>query len=54
MESEACELRRYHSEPVELKCRLGNETIATFLVWYPAGQDRIHMLVPREHVTGRA
>lgn len=41
-------------EPVELKCRLENETIATFLVWYPTGQDRIHMLVPKEHVAGRA
>ncbi len=41
-------------QPVELKCRLEDETIATFLVWYPTGQDRIHMLVPKEHVTGRA
>ena len=41
-------------EPVELKCKLEDETIATFLIWYPTGQDRIHMLVPKEQVTGRA
>jgi hypothetical protein len=41
-------------KPFELKCGLEDETIATFLIWYPTGQDRIHMLVPKEHVTGRA
>ncbi len=49
-EAEANGIAILRDEPIELKCRLGKETIAAFLVWYPS----IHLLVPKELVTGRA
>ena len=40
--------------PVELRCRSKEYPDATFLIYWPSGQARIHMLVPREHVIGLA
>lgn len=39
---------------VELKCMAGRDVEATFLIWWPTGEDHIHILMPREYVRGRA
>ncbi len=41
-------------EPVELRCRSEDYPDATFLVYWPLGHDRIHMLVPKPLAQGRA
>ena len=41
-------------EPVELRCSSAEHPDATFLVYWPLGQDRIHMLVPKRFVIGQA
>lgn len=41
-------------EPVELRCRSEAYPDATFLIYWPYGTDRIHMLVPRESAPGQA
>jgi hypothetical protein len=41
-------------EPVELLCRSEEYPDATFRIYWPYGTDRIHMLAPREFVSGRA
>jgi hypothetical protein len=41
-------------EPVELRCSSAEHPDATFLVYWPIGQDRIHMLVPKRFAIGRA
>ena len=41
-------------EPVELRCQSEEYPDATFLIYWPRGQDRIHMLAPKEHATGQA
>ena len=41
-------------QPVELRCRSEEYPDATFLIWWPTGHDRIHMLVPKKFATGRA
>jgi hypothetical protein len=41
-------------EPVELRCQSEDYPDATFLVYWPLGYDRIHMLVPRRFAIGRA
>ena len=33
-------------QPVELRCRSDRFPDALFLIWWPTGSDRIHMLVP--------
>jgi hypothetical protein len=38
---------------VELICQ-SEFADARFLIWWPNGSERIHMLVPKSHVTGRA
>lgn len=40
--------------PVELTCRSEEYPEATFLIYWPRGQDRIHMLVPKRFAQGRA
>jgi hypothetical protein len=40
--------------PVELKCASEEYPDAIFLVYWPHGHDRIHMLVPRKFAEGRA
>jgi hypothetical protein len=40
-------------EPVELKCQSPDYPEATFLVYWPHGTDRIHMLVPTQQAKGR-
>jgi hypothetical protein len=40
--------------PVELTCRSAEYPEATFLIYWPRGQDRIHMLVPKRFAQGRA
>jgi hypothetical protein len=40
--------------PVELTLRSDAMPDATFLIWWPSDNERIHMLVPLEHVRGRA
>ena len=39
-------------QPVELKCRSEEFPDATFLIWWPMGSDRIHMLVPKKFAEG--
>lgn len=34
-------------EPVELRCHYGDIVDATFLIYWPADDTRLHMLVPR-------
>lgn len=41
-------------EPVELRCQTEEFGDATFLIYWPLGQDRIHMLVPVGYAKGRA
>jgi hypothetical protein len=41
-------------QPVELCCQTEQFGDATFLIYWPDGQDRIHMLVPVEFAKGRA
>jgi hypothetical protein len=41
-------------EPVELRCQSEDYPDATFLVYWPLGRERIHMLVPKRFATGRA
>ena len=41
-------------EPIELRCRSKEYPDATFLIYWPVGQDRIHMLVPKRFAKGRA
>ena len=41
-------------EPVELRCRSEEYPDATFLIYWPRGHDRIHMLVPTKFAVGRA
>jgi hypothetical protein len=41
-------------EPVELRCRSEEYPDATFLIYWPHGTDRIHMLVPTKFAVGRA
>lgn len=40
--------------PVELTCALPDGNNPKFLIYWPSGQDRIHLLVPNEQVKGRA
>ena len=40
--------------PVELKCQTPDGRDPTFLIYWPLGQDRIHILVPRTHARGLA
>jgi len=41
-------------EPVELRCNSKEYPAATFLIYWPLGYDRIHMLVPKDVAKGRA
>jgi hypothetical protein len=41
-------------EPVEIRCQSEQYPDATFLVYWPHGTDRIHMLVPKKFASGRA
>lgn len=41
-------------EPIELRCESEEYPDATFLIYWPFGQDRIHMLVPKRFTMGRA
>ena len=38
--------------PVELRCQSADFPDATFLVFWPLEEDRLHMLAPREFVKG--
>lgn len=40
--------------PVELRCQSAQYPDATFLVYWPFGEDRLHMLAPKEFSKGRA
>lgn len=40
--------------PVELRCQSAEYPDATFLVYWPHEEDRLHMLAPRQFATGRA
>lgn len=39
---------------VELICKSEEFSDARFLIWWPTGSERIHMLVPKMYLTGRA
>jgi hypothetical protein len=41
-------------QPVELRCQSAEYPDATFLIYWPRGTDRIHMLVPKKFASGRA
>jgi hypothetical protein len=40
--------------PVELRCHSEEYPEATFLIYWPRGSDRIHMLVPKHFAHGLA
>jgi hypothetical protein len=40
-------------EPVELRCQSEQYPDATFLIYWPRGDERIHMLVPKKFAVGR-
>lgn len=40
--------------PVELRCRSAEFPDATFMVYWPLDDDRLHMLAPKEFAKGRA
>ena len=40
--------------PVELRCQTTEYPDATFLVYWPLEDDRLHMLAPREFAKGRS
>lgn len=40
--------------PLELSCQSAEFPDATFLVYWPEDDERLHMLAPREFSTGRA
>lgn len=40
--------------PVELRCQSEQFPDATFLVYWPHEDDRLHMLAPRKFVKGQA
>lgn len=41
-------------EPVHLRCRAEQfPDDATFLIYWPSGEERMHMLIPTSQVTGR-
>lgn len=40
--------------PVELTCEAAGFPDATFLVFWPTGEERIHILAPKTSVIGRA
>lgn len=41
-------------EPVEIRCQSEAYPDATFLVYWPNGTERIHMLAPKRFVSGQA
>lgn len=41
-------------EPIELSCQSEAYPDATFLIYWPSGQEKIHMLVPSSFAKGRA
>src|SRR5271166_4629737 len=41
-------------EPVEIRCRSDEFSDATFLIYWPTGTDKVHMLVPTKLALGRA
>jgi len=41
-------------QPVELRCRSEEYPDASFLIWWPTGSNRIHMLVPKKFALGTA
>jgi hypothetical protein len=53
-EAEANGIELIRDRPVELTLRSDVLPDATFLIWWPSDDDRIHMLVPVDHVRGRA
>jgi hypothetical protein len=40
--------------PVELVCRTPDGLNPKFMVWWPHGSDRLHILMPKELIRGRA
>ena len=41
-------------EPVEIRCRSDDYADATFLIYWPTGMDKIHILAPKKFATGWA
>lgn len=41
-------------QPVQLRCQSEEYPDATFLIYWPTGTERIHMLVPSKFAAGRA
>jgi hypothetical protein len=39
---------------VELRCRMPDIDDAVFAIWWPSGSAKMHMLVPKSKVSGRA
>lgn len=52
--AEATGLEIIRDIPVELSCVTGTDMIARFLVWWPQGSERLHILTPARLVHGRA
>jgi hypothetical protein len=41
-------------QPVELRCKSAEYPDATFMVFWPRGGERLHVLAPKASVKGRA
>jgi hypothetical protein len=46
-------LQLVRGEPVEITCSSKSHPDAVFLIFWPENSEKIHMLVPIEHVRGR-
>jgi hypothetical protein len=47
-------VKLHPGQPIELRCRSAEYPDATFLVYVPTEQDRLHLLVPKDFARGRA
>lgn len=41
-------------KPVELRCELEGRLEATFVVFWPTGEERLNILAPKDAIKGRA
>jgi hypothetical protein len=41
-------------KPVVLVCRSPDVADQKFMVWWPSGHERLHVLTPKHYITGRA
>lgn len=49
-----CGIEIMRDVPVELVCRTPDGTDPKFMVWWPYGSERLHILTPKSLIRGRA